>query len=418
METRPGGPMEPLAAPTPEDARQQGDRPKRRLARSVLSSPAVWRARRPLADSVGSPGVLVEALGEVASAVSSTRPIEDVLGTILDRTKTATGAEKAVLCLFEESAEWAGAEPSLMLVRGSRAECPESWWREQFDLLVEASDLESEVLVSRQDIAGTLLCVPIRTHGRCIGLLTAMHSRSRRFNEGQETLLAIFGGFAGAAIENARLLEQAQQSLLAGERTRIANEIHDGLAQTLFSASLNLELSRKRLASEPELASAQIRAVQEQLSESLAELRRFIYDLRPARVERDGLIGAIDTRLAEVSKQTRLRCSLDVQGQPRPLPASAETCLFRVAQEAVSNVVKHARASSIEVRLAFGHRAVELSVSDDGRGFEIAHTVARAERGGSVGLCSMRDRVRSEGGRFRLRSGAGSGTEVLVTLPC
>lgn len=180
-----------------------------------------------------------------------------------------------------------------IFVCGRRDQYPEEWWRVQIQEVAASAMAEQiPVVVSRGD--ATLMTVPVKIKSRPIGVLSAINPRKRGFDENQVALMAILGAFAGVAIENARLHSQSHYALLADERSRIAKEMHDGLSQSLFSASLEIDVLRKRINAHPDEAERRLERIQSILVRSLAELRRYIYDLRPVSLDKLGLIGAID----------------------------------------------------------------------------------------------------------------------------
>ncbi|HEY3317881.1 MAG TPA: GAF domain-containing sensor histidine kinase [Coriobacteriia bacterium] len=374
---------------------------------------------RLLAAAVGKPADFVGSLAEVASVVSSRSSIGEVLQRVVDEAKVLVRCRKSFLLLFDETEERPRMGASVVVVRGSRDQYPEEWWQSCVDDIgPQVSDSGLPMLVEDARHNAALVCVPIRAHDRSIGLLSAINSRTRSFTEEQITLLAVLGAFAGVAIENARLRAQSEYALLAGERNRIAKEMHDGLAQSLFSASLALEVCKRRSRAHPDEVEEKLGETQQLLSESLTELRRYIFDLRPVSLERLGLAGAIRSKIEEVVRSGRLTGELVVTGKERSLSPSVEACLYRITQEAVANAVKHAHAASVIVTLTYAKDTVELLIEDDGDGFDVAEAAARAESGRSLGLRSMRDRVAAEAGRFRIYSAQRGGTNVWVTVPC
>jgi two-component system NarL family sensor kinase len=153
------------------------------------------------------------------------------------------------------------------------------------------------------------------------------------------------------------------------------------------------------------------------LVRSLSELRRYIYDLRPVSLNTLGLVGAVSQRVTEIGEARGLSVRIYTEGHERVLPPGAEACLYRVAQEAVSNVAKHAKARRAVVVLEFGAADVRLVVEDDGRGFDVEKAMERSAHDESIGLRSMRERVEAQGGRLSVSSGD-RGTTVEVVVPC
>lgn len=400
------------SAPDPSGATVVGfDAPREgwliRAVRRPIELPGARRRRR---------AHLIESLNQVAAAISSTMSTDDVLRTVVDEAKHLVGTDKAVLCLLTESGPDLVIDDRAVFVRGRRDQYPEEWWRVQIEEVAASAMAEQvPVVVTRGD--ATLMTVPVKIKSRPIGVLSAINPRARSFDENQVALMAILGAFAGVAIENARLHAQSHYALLADERGRIAKDMHDGLSQSLFSASLEVDVMRKRLQAHPEEADRRLERVQSIIVRSLAELRRYIYDLRPVSLDKLGLIGAIDMRVKEIAETNGIRTRLYAEGDERPLPPGAEACLYRVAQEAITNVAKHAEASRVVIVIKYRQSGVTMIVEDDGHGFDLAEAVRRVELDESIGLKSMRDRVAAEGGRFDVSS-HDRGTVVTVDLPC
>ncbi len=371
---------------------------------------------RPRRNRGASAGELLEALQDVASAVSSTLSVEEVLDTVVSRTKLLTGTDKAVIMLTSEQSET--LDPDTLTVRGRRDTHAESWWiervREVAPLVMRDGRIHLEEDSERH---AWLLCTALTIKDRSIGVLCAINDADAPFSEQQVEAVRIVSAFAAAAVENARLSEEHRYVLLASERDRIAREMHDGIAQSLFSISLGLEVCRKTIYREPAVVDQRLSDLQDELNASMAELRRVIYDLRPAKLTEHGLPASIEQWIAEATAGREVRGALIVRGESRYLPGATEACLYRVAKEAVSNVVRHADASSFEVCLDYRSRAVVLYVGDNGDGFDVDSTQAAAEENGSLGLHSIRHRVRAEGGTFSVKSVIGQGTEVRVEIP-
>lgn len=197
------------------------------------------------------------------------------------------------------------------------------------------------------------------------------------------------------------------------ERRRVAREIHDGPAQSLANLAFRLEVCQKLLSSDVERARAEIEGLKKQLRDSLQEVRRIIFDLRPLALDDLGLVPAVRAYLDDVSQRTGLQVSFRVLGQERRLPSPLEVTLFRLVQEAVSNVWKHARAATVDVKVEFLPDRVQAVVQDDGIGFD----VAAGEAEGHFGLAGMRERVALLDGAFDIDSQPGRGTRVSFTIP-
>lgn len=357
---------------------------------------------------------LIAALNDVAAAVSSTTTLDTLLDTIVERSKSITDTDKAALALTYDESDQIDVET--LVVRGSRAEHPQEWWSDRLPSIASTifSTGRTHIELDREQSAW-LLGAPIRIKDRPVGLLLAINSRDRRFNEEQVDFLAILGAFAATAIENARLAEESRYVLLASERDRIAREMHDGIAQSLFSVALGLELCRKQILRDPMTVAGRLEELQEAVDVSRSELRRFIYDLRPIKLQELGLIGAIEYWIHQVTTGKPVRCHINVTGTHRRLRPATEAALYGVAKEAISNIMKHAMATRFEVAIDYLSDTVRLIIIDDGCGFDVE--AVRGDGGlEGIGLRSIGERMSREGGTVDIRSVPQGGTRIEVTV--
>jgi signal transduction histidine kinase len=196
------------------------------------------------------------------------------------------------------------------------------------------------------------------------------------------------------------------------ERQRIARELHDGLVPVLASLSIRLHTVGKRLDREEHPIAGEIKGLAEQAQASSRDIRRLIHDLRPVALDELGLVPALRQHLARCEQEHGLVIDLVVDEGHR-LAGPMETALFRIVQEAVNNVIRHAQAKHVGVTLKRSREQVTLQVIDDGQGFD-----AQLPRSGRhVGLWSMRERVEQLGGQFVIRSAPGRGTVVTAMIP-
>lgn len=204
---------------------------------------------------------------------------------------------------------------------------------------------------------------------------------------------------------------------LIAERTRIARELHDTVAQSLAGVGLQIDSALRKLGADPELGGQHMRTAREMVRSSLAEVRRSIWVLR-AQTSKDeaGLTSSLSDSLAQLTGDTGIEAVLTVAGRPRPLPAEVEWNLLRVAHEAVTNAVRHARPRRIVIELGFDDQAVSLRVRDDGCGFDPERSLA-ASRASHFGLLGMSERAHALGGTLRIDSRVGQGTEIACALP-
>jgi ligand-binding sensor domain-containing protein/signal transduction histidine kinase len=205
----------------------------------------------------------------------------------------------------------------------------------------------------------------------------------------------------------------AQFAAVIAERSRIAREIHDTLAQSFVGIGVQLETVAKTLPASPELARAHLDRARILVRSSLAEARRSVWALRSQALETADLGGALAEVAQQLSGDTKV--AVEVSGRRRRLPAEVETNLLRIGQEALANAVRHASAQQVRVELCYGDGRVRLTVRDDGRGFDVAQAGRAAA--GHFGLAGIRERVHNLGGELSLLSGAGRGAEVVVEVP-
>jgi signal transduction histidine kinase len=199
------------------------------------------------------------------------------------------------------------------------------------------------------------------------------------------------------------------------ERRRIARELHDETGQSLTVLSLGIE------AAATQLRTGQQDHVEERLASlanvaggAIDELERLVLDLRPAQLDRLGLVATLRWYVARLRSQTDLAATMSVHGEGIRLAAEIETTLFRLAQEALTNVIRHAKATRADVLLSFEPDALRLEVTDDGVGFEADRVAVAAT---SIGLIGMRERAQLIGATVTMHSSPGHGTHISVTVP-
>lgn len=206
---------------------------------------------------------------------------------------------------------------------------------------------------------------------------------------------------------------QAQFNAVLAERTRIAREIHDNLAQEMAAISVQLELVARTMPSGT--AMTHLDRVRQQVRHGIAEARRYVWALRSPTLENNDLPTALAETARRLTYETTIQAQVEVNGTFRPLAQSVEDNLLRIGQEAINNAVKHAQAQRILVNLVFDARRVQLIVRDDGRGFD--NQAAGNGRAGHFGLIGMQERAEQIGGTLSIQSTDGSGTEVVADVP-
>ncbi len=201
------------------------------------------------------------------------------------------------------------------------------------------------------------------------------------------------------------------------ERRRVARDIHDGPAQTMANAVIKLEIIERLIAEDPHRALEELRDLRKIIGDGLAEIRRIIFDLRPMILDDLGLGPALRRYTADFSDKHGLPVEMNVLGAETRVDPIVELALFRIVQEALSNVRKHALASRAVVTLGYGKGVVGASVEDDGKGFDLAAVTRNSGKTERFGLSGMRERAKLLGGTLDIDTAPGRGTKVSVRIP-
>jgi signal transduction histidine kinase len=234
------------------------------------------------------------------------------------------------------------------------------------------------------------------------------------FTADDEELLRLLAAHAAIALVNARLYERSRELSIVEERNRIARELHDAVTQKLFSLRLTADAAAGLLDRDPARAGRELETVRRLAAEAAAELRAVVVGMRPADLAGDGLDVALRKQAELLDRVHPADVRFVGRSVPRLLPPEREEAVYRIAQEAVHNALRHGSPRTVTVDLADGAgRAgeVALTVTDDGAGFD----PAAARR--TLGLASMRERARAAGGRLEVDSRPGAGTTVRLTVP-
>lgn len=260
----------------------------------------------------------------------------------------------------------------------------------------------------------SFLGVPIVLKDRVIGAFYLTDKRTEReFSEADQQLIEMLAAHAAIAIENARLYERSRELSVVEERNRLARELHDSVSQTLFSVTLTAEAAATLVDRDPGAAKVQIRRLQELARDTSDQMRSLIFELRPAELRADGLIPTLRKHVEVLRRVHHLDVELDVEVERR-FRAPAERELFRIAQEALNNVIKHAQARRVRVRVSFDDNTASMSIADDGVGFDPRAAGVRSKR---LGLTSMEERAQELGGTMQIVSSPGAGTTLRVEVP-
>ncbi|MCE5259433.1 MAG: GAF domain-containing sensor histidine kinase [Chloroflexi bacterium] len=257
----------------------------------------------------------------------------------------------------------------------------------------------------------SLLSVPLQIEGNSIGALNVAN-KVGGFTENDVHILGLLADVAAIAIENARLREKAKQLAIVEERQWLARELHDSVTQAMYSVTLYAEATRLALAAgKSDVAAENLQELQMMAREALFSIRLLIFELHPPILEGQGLVAALQVRLSAVESRAGLQTELRVE-KSRRLPLAIEEELYRIALEALNNVVKHARAQHVTVTVKFDDDRVYLEVTDDGKGYDSA--VARGS--GGMGLRGMEERAQRINAKLEMVSAPGMGTTLKVEV--
>jgi len=364
-------------------------------------------------------------LSDVVLAIAAEREVEPVLQRLVHAARELGGARYAALGVPDGEGGFArfitsgmsdeliaamGPLPRTHGLLGAMLESPEPYRTED----IHGHDRFRGWWPSAHPDMRSFLGVPIVARGGIIGAIYLTEKESAAaFSDADERLIVLLAAHAAIAIENARLHERSRELSIVEERNRLARELHDAVTQQLFGVVLAAESATELLARGDGAAAEQIERVQALARGAMEELRAVLFELRPASLEAEGL-GHVVRKHVDVLRRVTGRC-IDLEvASPPSLPPAAAGQVFRIAQEALQNALRHAGAERIVVRLEDGGGRLALSVSDDGSGFDPR---APGLRGRRLGLTSMEERAAELGGRLTIDSRPGAGTTVRLEVP-
>lgn len=259
-----------------------------------------------------------------------------------------------------------------------------------------------------------MACFPLISGGTIIGVLSAVTRSSIPLDEQDIQVITAIGGWAGLAIENARLHNNARRLAILEERERIGMDLHDGIIQSIYGVGLVLE--HARLLSQEDAAKSQERIQQaiESLNQTIRDIRSYILDLRPRQLENENLMDGLKRLLTEFRINTLAEGSLKGSAEEvEDLPQARAVALFHICQEALANAAKHASAKKVELSLWTTADRVMMEIRDNGKGFDMAGTKTSLGHG----LANMQTRIHQVGGDVEISSVAGEGTSILAWVP-
>src|SRR5437899_5772222 len=255
--------------------------------------------------------------------------------------------------------------------------------------------------------------IPMFVSGELRGLIGIHHSEKGAYRAAEIELAQALAHHVMLAVHGQELVVQQREAAILKERTRMARDIHDTLAQGFTGVIIQMEAAEEALLEQdPQHAIGHVRRARELARESLGEARRAVHALRPQALEKAAFADALKAIIKNTAAGTALRTEFRVQGKPRHLAAGVEENLLHIGQEALSNALKHARATKFQARLSFDSQAVSLELSDNGDGF-----VTDRGNGGGIGLIGMKERAVQIGATLSISSEPGEGTSIVAVSP-
>jgi signal transduction histidine kinase len=373
-----------------------------------------------------------EALRGCLDALASVPELDDFLGQVMaaiTRQLAAVSSTLRILNPEQNSLKLELLYQDGRVMSPGEAKYPESWRSLPLDEQRTATFLDQPTTVARvldphstipealrSYLLGlgikTVLLIPLTLGGETNGQLSFRFTEERNFDPEELEIARALAIQAGLAIQLTRLAKTARQSAVLEERNRLASEIHDALAQSFTGISMQLELAEEEMAANEGGPLGNVRRAKEVAKFGLAEARRSVFNLRSSVVRDAGFVTALQ-RLVERSNVTgRVRCDFRSDRIPS-LPTKVQHELLRIAQEAISNAVRHAKPTVVTVTLCWDLPNLILQVTDNGSGI----SRARLENSDGVGLDSMRERAARIDAKLEIETAAGQGTSVIVTVP-
>ena len=364
-------------------------------------------------------------LNNIAEALTASLDLDDILGKNLGLVMDYLKVEVGEIFLLQEDKK----SLRLVLQRGEPAE--PFWSRTVFNvgegiigLVVESGDaiISNDIAHDRRFLrdeihkAGfrQLACFPLTSAGRVVGVLSAATRSLTPFDEHEIQLLTAVCGWAGLAIENARLHNNARQLAVLEERERIGMDLHDGIIQSIYGVGLVLEHAKLLAEEDPRHAQARIQQAIKDLNQTIRDIRSYILDLRPRQLGNENLMMGLKRLLTEYRANTLSEATLS--GNPddlNDLRQEQALALFHICQESLANVAKHAAAKKVDIFIWKTDDRVLLEIRDDGKGFDIEKMTMTLGHG----LSNIYTRAHNVGGDVEINSAVGEGTSILAWVP-
>jgi signal transduction histidine kinase len=255
---------------------------------------------------------------------------------------------------------------------------------------------------------GASALIPVIIGSEAVAIFSYAFAAKKTFSAKEQGFILLLAERCAQALERARLVEQAQVAAALEERQRLARELHDAVSQTLFTANVMAEALPRLMDRNPEKGKLSSQQLAEVTKSALAEMRTLLLELRPATIQNNTLSDLLTQLKAAIQGKRNISISLAVHEEGK-LPSDVHIAFYRIVQEALNNIVKHAGAQQVEVTLICTPASAQLRVKDNGAGFEVLSQKA------GLGLGMMQERAQSIGATLEVTSAPGQGTRIDVT---
>lgn len=379
---------------------------------------------------------------EIGRNLASTLDLNEVLTRLLTRTYNTIDVEDGSVLLIEE----ASGDLISQVILGSLAKGTKPFRIPKGQgiagevaetgmpiIVNEAKDDPRHFTKIDEDtgfITKSILCVPLLTHEKIVGVLEVFNKKSGPFTEQDQQLLSSIANFAATAIENAQLhqnvVEERNHVIHAQEEVshKLQRDLHDGPTQLVAAIQMGLDFTLKAMEhNEYGMATEEMKNMYQLAERASHQMRTLLFELRPLVLKTKGLVVAADMYLArrqEEAETTKLHlvCNADTPDDVIDrMKEDVEAALFAIIQESVNNALKHAKATNIFVRLTQEKDHLTVTIADDGVGFDVHKVIHNYEDRGSYGMINLRERVAIAKGDYTINSAPGDGTEIVIHVP-
>lgn len=368
--------------------------------------------------------LVAEGLREIVATINSNQPLETILSFIVSQASHLLQANSVGMFLrkeddtlrFQAASGWDTDLQKNMVIQIGQG--PVGQAVEQRQLITAANEKRSQ-MAQKPEIGHELapdfideIAIPLIVKGEALGAIRLTYLKPDHYTNEENALALTIADQVRLAIENSHLRGQAEKLAVINERSRLARDLHDSVAQSIYSMTLMAEAARRMQdAGDLEPSRNSLTHLGQTAQQALKEIRLLVYELRPDILEREGLIGALQHRLDAVEGragiETRLYCD-----EPLNLPFRVEEALYWTAQEALNNALKHASASRVQVTIHVRPEIITLEIEDNGQGFDLENLPDR----GGMGLTNMRERAKRLNGQFEIQTRVNKGTKVKISF--